>query len=238
MTRHRLVHSYNGNVSIDGAVRKSGRSKRQPERYGIQYGIRARTPPPEDVEDSGGDDFDRLADEFDQLRTIDEGNESDYEDFMSDGSLSDSSDQVPSHEDGADEDEDEDEDEDDDEPMRPARRQHSARSAPSPAASSSSSSSSSVTSSSSSASSASSSSSSKSRKKLNVVESAEHQHSLQRIADDVPQLTATRQSHRCWFPQCKAAGRALFYCPGCLETREKWTMCALHFHETHKSMRL
>jgi len=58
--------------SGDGGVRKSSRSKRLPDRYGVRRAIGVHVPNPEDAEQSDGDDFDRLAGEPDDLRLVDD----------------------------------------------------------------------------------------------------------------------------------------------------------------------
>ena len=79
ITRHRLVHSYNGNMSSEEPVRKSSRVKRRPERWTILRKLPVRVPIPEEVEESDDEDIAALAIDLDDMSLSDESaSEDDY----------------------------------------------------------------------------------------------------------------------------------------------------------------
>ena len=85
--------------------RKFSRSKRKPVRFGVHYSNPTRVPDEDEVEDSDGDDFDRLANELGEMSLTDSESE---DERLSDISTSEE----------YDEDEDSDEDESHDDNMR------------------------------------------------------------------------------------------------------------------------
>ena len=90
--------------SSSAPVRKSSRQKREPDRFTYRKRVRARAPVPALVEDSDGDDFDRL---FDRL-TIESDSDDMVDDFSSENEVDEMIDESESEPSEAERDEDDD----------------------------------------------------------------------------------------------------------------------------------